>query len=199
MINLVPIEWVVYKYLIIYLYNFIKNYIVLAFFQSSRLVFICQKDFIYILIKFFQKHSTLKFLQLLEIAVKDSIGFVYRFFLNYLLYSKTRNISISITTLITEYTILPSITTVFLSANWFENEIWEFFGLYFISKEGNIYTKRLLTDYGFTGFPLRKDFPLIGFEELIYIPALNRFEVLDQGTILFLQVSNIQLVYFDLF
>jgi NADH-quinone oxidoreductase subunit C len=61
--------------------------------------------------------------------------------------------------------ILPSVHKVYYSSLWIENEIWDLFGIYFLE---NKYLSRILTDYGFIGFPLRKDFPLTGYLELKY-------------------------------
>jgi NADH:ubiquinone oxidoreductase subunit C len=64
-----------------------------------------------------------------------------------------------------------SVTTVYPSAEWFESEIWDMFGIFFKSHP---YLKRILTDYGFNGYPLRKDFPLSGFIEMRYSETQKR-------------------------
>lgn len=60
---------------------------------------------------------------------------------------------------------VESITSVYKGANWFEREIWDFFGVFFFNHPD---LRRILTDYGFEGFPLRKDFPLSGYIEVRY-------------------------------
>lgn len=60
---------------------------------------------------------------------------------------------------------MPSLTKIFPGANWYEREIWDMFGIGFDSHPD---LRRILTDYGFDGFPLRKDFPLSGFVEVRY-------------------------------
>jgi NADH-quinone oxidoreductase subunit C len=60
---------------------------------------------------------------------------------------------------------LPSLVPLYAGASWLEREVWDFFGIFFIN---NFDLRRLLTDYGFVGYPLRKDFPLTGFTEVIY-------------------------------
>lgn len=65
--------------------------------------------------------------------------------------------------LITNNFLLPSLSKIFFSSGWMENEIWDLFGIFF---SGNTHLSRILTDYGFVGHPLRKDFPLSGYKEL---------------------------------
>lgn len=66
---------------------------------------------------------------------------------------------------------VPSVASIFGSANWFEREVWDMYGIYF---EGHPDLRRILTDYGFQGHPLRKDFPLSGFVECRYDPSKKR-------------------------
>jgi len=61
--------------------------------------------------------------------------------------------------------IIDSITNIFRASNWLEREVWDFYGVFFTQHND---LRRILTDYGFEGFPLRKSFPLSGFTELMY-------------------------------
>jgi len=64
-----------------------------------------------------------------------------------------------------EITFIPSLTRIFINANWWEREIWDLYGIYF-KKHPDL--RRILTDYGYEGYPLRKDYPLSGFMEFRY-------------------------------
>jgi NADH:ubiquinone oxidoreductase subunit C len=68
---------------------------------------------------------------------------------------------------------LPSLVSIFNAANWLEREVWDMFGIYFFNHQD---LRRLLTDYGFTGHPLRKDFPVSGYMELFYNDKLKKLQ-----------------------
>jgi NADH/F420H2 dehydrogenase subunit C len=74
---------------------------------------------------------------------------------------------------VNEADTVPSLTSIFKSANWLEREVWDMFGIYFRDHPD---LRRLLTDYGFAGHPLRKDFPLSGYLELYYNDKLKRLQ-----------------------
>jgi NADH dehydrogenase (ubiquinone) Fe-S protein 3 len=89
----------------------------------------------------------------------------YRFKIVYELLSIRFNNRIRITTFTHELMAIDSCEKLFLTAGWYECEIWDMFGVFFKNHRN---LKRLLTDYGFEGYPLRKDFPLSGFVEMRY-------------------------------
>jgi len=95
----------------------------------------------------------------------------YRFQIVYEFLSLKFNVRIRIKVLVDELTLVNSIERIFVGASWWECEIWDMFGLFFIN-QANL--TRILTDYGFRGFPLRKDFPLSGFTESKYNIFKNR-------------------------
>jgi NADH-quinone oxidoreductase subunit C len=88
-----------------------------------------------------------------------------RFEVIYQLLSPTLNRRIRVTTATDETTAVPSVISVFPAADWYEREVYDFFGVLF---EGHPDLRRILTDYGFDGHPLRKDFPMTGFVEVRY-------------------------------
>jgi NADH:ubiquinone oxidoreductase subunit C len=83
----------------------------------------------------------------------------------YELLSLTFNSRLRIKLFLDDYVIIPSIIGVFENANWWEREIWDLYGICFANHSD---LRRILTDYGFEGYPLRKDFPLSGFYEFRY-------------------------------
>ena len=102
---------------------------------------------------------------LIDITAVDFPANERRFNVIYHFLSMTENTRCRVTTSISESEEVPSITSVFECANWFEREIFDLFGIKFTSHPD---LRRILTDYGFEGHPLRKDFPTSGFLEVRY-------------------------------
>jgi NADH-quinone oxidoreductase subunit C len=96
---------------------------------------------------------------------------LYRFKLAYELLSIQYNTRLRFKIVLDEMTPVNSIETIFVGSTWWECEIWDMFGIFFLN-HSNI--TRLLTDYGFQGYPLKKDFPLVGFTESRYNIIQNR-------------------------
>ena len=113
----------------------------------------------------------LEYQQLMEIAGVDYPERPERFEVNYHLLSLTKNRRIRVKVLTDEQTPVPSIVSVWPVVGWFEREVFDFYGVYF---EGNPDLRRIFTDYGFEGFPFRKDFPLTGHVEMRYSEAEKR-------------------------
>lgn len=88
-----------------------------------------------------------------------------RFKLIYNLLSYKFESRIRVEVIIGELESINSVTSLFSSAGWLEREVWDLFGIYF---SNHLDLRRILTDYGFEGFPLRKDFPITGFVQLRY-------------------------------
>ena len=114
---------------------------------------------------FLKTHSTTKFKQLIDITAVDYPERDKRFKMVYLLLSHEKNSRIKIEFDIKEGEILSSLTSIFPSANWMEREVFDMYGVEFKDHPD---LRRILTDYGFKGHPLRKDFPLTGFNEVRY-------------------------------
>ena len=116
-------------------------------------------------ISFLKTNNQTKFRQLIEITAVDYPEKENRFKMVYLLLSHEHNKRIIIDYTIKETDIVQSLTSIFPSANWMEREVFDMYGLNFKNHPD---LRRILTDYGFKGHPLRKDFPLTGFNEVRY-------------------------------
>ena len=114
---------------------------------------------------FLKTHSSTKFKQLIDITAVDYPERDKRFKMVYLLLSHEKNSRIKIEFDMKEGEILSSLTSIFPSANWMEREVFDMYGVEFKDHPD---LRRILTDYGFKGHPLRKDFPLTGHDEVRY-------------------------------
>jgi NADH-quinone oxidoreductase subunit C len=116
-------------------------------------------------IQFLKINDECKFRQLIDIAGVDYPSEEKRFHLVYLFLSHEKNIRIKVSIKFESNKKIPSITKIFPSANWMEREVFDMYGIEF---NGHPDLRRILTDYNFKGHPLRKDFPLTGFDEVRY-------------------------------
>ncbi|KAK0528369.1 putative NADH-ubiquinone oxidoreductase 30.4 kDa subunit, mitochondrial [Tilletia horrida] len=114
---------------------------------------------------FLRDHSQCQFKALMDVSGVDFPTRSQRFEVVYHLLSVKYNARLRVKTYADEMTPVPSATGVFNSANWYEREVWDMFGVFFL---GHPDLRRILTDYGFEGHPLRKDFPLTGYTEVRY-------------------------------
>ena len=101
----------------------------------------------------------------------DFLGKEYRFSVVYDLLSLTFNSRLRVKVFVNEITSVPSSMEVFINANWWEREVWDLYGVY-IDKHTDL--RRILSDYGFEGPPMRKDFPLSGFVEFRFDESKKR-------------------------
>jgi NADH-quinone oxidoreductase subunit C len=113
----------------------------------------------------------LAYQQLMEIAGVDYPEREERFEVVYCLLSLTRNHRVRVHVSADEETLVPSVTGIWPVAGWLEREVYDLYGVLF---SGNTDLRRILTDYGFSGHPLRKDFPLTGYSEVRYSEEAKR-------------------------
>ncbi len=116
-------------------------------------------------VRFLRDDPGCRFVNFIDVTAVDYPGREQRFEVVYHLMSPTLNARIRLKAAASETTQVPSIITVFPGADWFERETYDLYGVIFT---GHPDMRRLLTDYGFDGHPLRKDFPLSGFVEVRY-------------------------------
>jgi NADH-quinone oxidoreductase subunit C len=123
-----------------------------------------KKD-LHLIINFLKKHTMFKFVTLTDFTCTDYISRAHRFELTYILLSYKLSERLILKTNIALNESIDSLVNIYSNANWAEREVWDMFGIFFI---GHHDLRRILTDYGFEGYPLRKDFPLTGFVEVRY-------------------------------
>ncbi len=124
-------------------------------------------EYILPVLKYLRDNQALKFKQLVDICGVDYPNRPKRFEIVYHLLSLHHNHRLRVKIMADEETIVPSCVGIYPSANWYEREAWDLFGVTFGDHPD---LRRILTDYGFEGHPLRKDFPLTGYVEVRYDP-----------------------------
>ena len=122
-------------------------------------------------VEFLKTDQSCQFSSLVDITAVDYPGRATRFYVVYHFLSMYQNHRIRLRVSIREEEMVPSIIEVHPSANWFEREVFDMFGILF---SGHPDLRRILTDYGFRGYPLRKDFPTTGYTEVRYDEAQKR-------------------------
>ncbi len=123
------------------------------------------KEKLYSLIKLLKEHDQLKFNQLIDITAVDYPSRELRFDVIYIFLSLSLNQRFVVKAALKENDTLQSITDLYKSANWYERECYDLFGIKFNNHPD---LRRIMTDYNFEGHPLRKDFPLTGHNEVRY-------------------------------
>ena len=138
---------------------------------GDELVAIVEKEDIVKLLIFLRDDVNCQFKQLMDICGVDYPERPKRFEVVYNLLSLVHNNRVTVKVMLDDNSSIPSVSKVFSSADWWEREIWDLFGIFF---SGHPDLRRILTDYGFDGHPLRKDFPLTGYVEVRYDDAQKR-------------------------
>ena len=123
------------------------------------------------LVEFLRDDASCRFSTLVDITAVDNPERAQRFDMVYHFLSMYRNQRIRVKVAVREEEMVPSLVGLHPSANWFEREVFDMFGILF---SGHPDLRRILTDYGFRGYPLCKDFPTTGYTEVRYDEALKR-------------------------
>jgi len=134
-------------------------------FARNEVTIIVPHSELYNVILFLRDNTNCQYRTIIDMCAVDYPERENRFEVVYNFLSTRYNNRIRVKTSVSEITPVDSITPLFKGANWFEREIWDLYGVYFT---GHPDLRRILTDYGFEGHPLRKDFPLSGYVEVRY-------------------------------
>lgn len=151
--------------------SILKAQLTASFIRLGELTIEVEKDEILQVLSQLKDHGDLQFIQLLDICGVDYPIRVERFEVVYQLLSLKHNLRVRVKVCVGDGEGVPSVISLFNSAGWWEREIWDLYGIPF---SGHPDLRRILTDYGFEGHPLRKDFPLTGFVELRYDEVQQR-------------------------
>ncbi len=134
-------------------------------------ILVVSNFYLQFILLFLKKHVTYQFNLLSCISGVDLLAVNYRFCVVYDLLSIVFNTRLRIKVYIDNLGSVQSIINIFKNANWWEREVWDMFGIYFSNHTD---LRRILSDYGFEGYAMRKDFPLTGFVELHYCETKKR-------------------------
>ncbi|MEQ8166800.1 MAG: NADH-quinone oxidoreductase subunit C [Alphaproteobacteria bacterium] len=138
---------------------------------KSELMILVGRDEIVRVMSFLRDDSNCRFAMLVDLCGADYPERPERFEIIYNLLSLSNNQRIRVKVRTADEQPVPSVTGVFPCANWFEREAWDLYGVVF---SGHPDLRRILTDYGFEGHPMRKEFPLTGYVEVRYDDELKR-------------------------
>lgn len=139
--------------------------------NNNNIYLYCLKSYIYNLVFINKFHFNIKMKTITELSAVDYPEYSNRFNLFYVFNLMNANHNIIIKSWVSELDEIQSVSSLFAAANWSERETWDMFGIIFLNHPD---LRRILTDYGFAGYPLRKDFPLSGYIELRYYDKYKR-------------------------
>ena len=154
------------KLYVVFLKSILNNHIKHIQVIKNNLSIKTTRAKLYSVLHFLKSHSQTQFKIFVDLICYDRPGHKFRFTVIYSLLSLDNNYRAFVKTKVKEKRpILSTVVSLFPNAGWLEREVWDLFGIYFLKNND---LRRILTDYGFKGYPLRKDFPLTGFTEVIY-------------------------------
>ena len=140
-------------------------------FDRGELTVIVKAEEIARVLSYLRDNSQCAFEELIDVCGVDWPQRAKRFDVVYHLLSMSKNVRLRVKAQTDENTAVPSVVEIYPTANWFERETFDMYGITFSDHPD---LRRILTDYGFSGYPLRKDFPLSGYVEVHYDEELKR-------------------------
>lgn len=153
-----------YYYLSSYISTIVSNYIHYISYSSICIVHFSSRH-ILSYFYFITKHFNLQLKVFIDLCTVDLLVYKLRFYNIYNALSIIQNMRMFSKTYISKILKIESVGSIYKNSIWYERESWELFGIVYLYHND---LRRLLTDYSFKGFPLRKDFPIAGFSELRY-------------------------------
>jgi NADH:ubiquinone oxidoreductase subunit C len=151
--------------MILNLLTLVGNWVTAAVLKPNFAILIVKPKYLKNLLIFFKYFFGNNFSTLMDVWGSDYPHRVWRFEVNFLILNLSLPYRIVLRTFTNEYIPISSVSDIYSSSGWLEREVWDMYGVYF---SGHKDLRRILTDYGFSGYPLRKDFPLTGYTEVRY-------------------------------
>lgn len=164
------IKYKIFFNIILFILFVCRKWVSTMIFQSYSIVFVVKNKFFLNFLFFLKKFSLIQCSQMLDIIGIDSLRLKNRFLVYYYLLSIVFNMRYFLVVNLSIKDYIQTAGFLYPSAIWLERECWDMFGILI---KGNPDLRRILTDYGFKGFPLRKDFPVSGYQELYYNERLK--------------------------
>lgn len=159
-----------FNYHTLQLKNIFQTFPIVSYPAHSEIILCIPREFILTASMLLKNDFLYNCRHLIDVCVIDEPGKILRFSIIYNFLSIKYNQRFFLIAQTNEFTAISSVVTLFSSANWIEREIWDLYGINFLNHPD---LRRILTDYGFEGFPFRKDFPLTGYKELAYSDTLK--------------------------
>jgi NADH:ubiquinone oxidoreductase subunit C len=161
----------IYYLFINYIFKIIPKIILLINLKQAEISISTHANNLIFLTTFFKKHTNTLLNFLNDICAVDYPNLTQRFLLVYNFYSLKYNYRIRFLCSLIEFGAVKSLSFLYKCSSWWEREVWDLFGVFFFD---HTRLKRILSDYGFIGYPLRKDFPISGFFEVRYSETLQK-------------------------
>jgi NADH/F420H2 dehydrogenase subunit C len=149
----------------------VPKWIHYSVYSNGEVVFFVSPENLIPFLTFCRDHTHTQYKQMVDITAIDYPSRPLRFDVVYNLLTLQYNGRLRIKVAVNEVTPIPSSVVLFSSSGWWEREVWDMFGIFFSNHPD---LRRILTDYGFSGHPLRKDFPLTGYVEVRYDDSEKR-------------------------
>jgi NADH/F420H2 dehydrogenase subunit C len=162
-----------------YIKLLLSKYLIALLIRDDNLELVISAPFLKKVLCILRAHLGFEYKTLVDIVAADRVQSKCRFVLTYVLLSMRYSNRIFVKVYVNDLEGIGSVVSVYSAANWMEREVWDMFGVVFLKHPD---LRRIHTDYGFVGFPLRKDFPLTGFYEIFYDDKIKR--IVNQRVIL---------------
>jgi len=142
--------------------------------RNNYVTITVSKKYLLLVLSYLNLHTNSRFKSMSDLTAVDYLKSNGRYKLVYLILSHKYNSRLEINTYVDDIDTISSVTSLYSGANWLEREVWDMFGIFFVNHPD---LRRILTDYGFESFPLRKDFPLSGYTEVRYDDGEKRIVI----------------------